>query len=80
LKKTTAAIESNHKIEIDVTTRNYFAPLRVTSMDTDTAGAETTTLEKETSGKAGRPHNKFNVHSEPLPVTKANKYCGQRRL
>jgi hypothetical protein len=59
-KKTTAAVDSNHKI--DVTTRNYFAPLRVTFMDTDTAGAETTTmeegattLEEETSGKAGRP-------------------------
>jgi hypothetical protein len=52
-KKTNAAVDSNQKV--DVTTRNYFAPLRVTSMDTDTAGAETTTLEEQISGKAGSP-------------------------
>jgi hypothetical protein len=45
-------------------------------MDTDTAGAETTTLEEETSGKSGRTPNNFNVHSEPQPVTKATKKCG----
>jgi hypothetical protein len=48
-------LADNRNQKIDVTTRNYSAPLRVTSMDTDTPGAETTTLEEEISGKEGRP-------------------------
>jgi hypothetical protein len=58
-KKPSAAAGKPPKNE--VSTRNFFALLRVTSMDTETAGAETitleegaTTLEKEPSGKAGR--------------------------
>jgi hypothetical protein len=52
-KKPSAATGNIPKNE--VSTRNFFAPLRVTSMDTESAGAETITLEEETSGKAGRP-------------------------
>jgi hypothetical protein len=58
-KKPSAAAGNTTKNE--VSTRNFFAPLRVTSMDTEAAGAETimleegaTKLEEETSGKAGR--------------------------
>jgi hypothetical protein len=78
-KKTTAAIESNPKT--DVTTRNYFTPLRATTMDTDTPGTEATTLEEQTPSKAGRPppHN-TNVHNKPYPVSKTTEKSGQRRL
>jgi hypothetical protein len=41
-KKPSAAAGNTPKNE--VSTRNFFAPLRVTSMDTETAGAETITL------------------------------------
>lgn len=51
-KKTTAATEITAAKE--VTTRNYFAPLRAT-MDTDTTTTEASTLEEEAPGKAGRP-------------------------
>jgi hypothetical protein len=39
----------------DVATRNFFAPMRATNMDTDTSGAEVTTVEEAVPGKAGRP-------------------------
>ncbi|XP_033606293.1 uncharacterized protein LOC111861621 isoform X2 [Cryptotermes secundus] len=45
-KKTTAAVERNPKTE--VATKIYFAPLREATMETDTSGAEATTLEEET--------------------------------
>ena len=83
-KKAAAAAGSTQTKEVP--TQNYFAPLRVTSMETDTAGAGTTTLEEgattlevETSGKAGRPPpNNINVSSKPDPVSKTIKKCGQR--
>jgi hypothetical protein len=38
----------------NVTTRNYFVPLRATSMDTDFSGAEATTHEEAVPGKTSR--------------------------
>jgi hypothetical protein len=38
----------------EVATRNFFAPLRAT-MDTDTSGAEATTVEEAVPGKTSRP-------------------------
>jgi hypothetical protein len=38
-----------------VPTRNYFASLRTTVVDTETTGAENTLLEQETPRKSGRP-------------------------
>ncbi|XP_023725873.1 uncharacterized protein LOC111874531 [Cryptotermes secundus] len=59
--KKAAAATGNTQTK-EVPTRNYFAPLRVTTMDTDSAGdgataleEGSTTLEVDTSGRAGRP-------------------------
>jgi hypothetical protein len=39
----------------EVVTRNYFAPLRITDMDTDTSGTEAMPYEEAVPGKKGRP-------------------------
>jgi hypothetical protein len=40
---------------VEVTTKNFFAPLRTTNMDTDAPGTESTTTEKAVPEKSGRP-------------------------
>jgi hypothetical protein len=52
-KKPAAAATSTPTNE--VAKRNFFAPLRATTMDTDSSGTEATTLEEAVPGKAGRP-------------------------
>jgi hypothetical protein len=49
------AAETNSTPKQEVATRNFFAPLRQSTMDTDSSGAEATTLEEAVPGKAGRP-------------------------
>lgn len=78
-KKPTAVVESNPKPE--VATKNYFAPLREATMETETSVVEATALEEETSGKAGRPPpNNSHVHSKPNSIAEATEKCCQRRL
>jgi hypothetical protein len=51
-----AAAETKSTATKEVATRNFFPPLRAsTTMETDSSGAETTTLEETVPGKAGRP-------------------------
>jgi hypothetical protein len=49
------AAEAKNTPNKEVAMRNFFAPLRATNMDTDTSGAEATTVEEAVPGKAGRP-------------------------
>jgi hypothetical protein len=49
------APEKKHAPNKEVATRNFFAPLRATTMETDTSGAEATTLQEAVPGTAGRP-------------------------
>jgi hypothetical protein len=47
-----AAVNTTPKI---VPTRNFFAPLRTATMDTEASDAEESTQEEATPGKTGRP-------------------------
>jgi hypothetical protein len=49
------AAEATNTNKQEVPTRNFFAPLRSTTMETDSSGAEATALEEAVPGKAGRP-------------------------
>jgi hypothetical protein len=49
------AAETKNTPNKEVATRNFFAPMRATNIDTDTYGAEATTVEEAVPGKAGRP-------------------------
>jgi hypothetical protein len=52
---TTAASATIDTIASVAATRNFFAPLRKTRMDTDSASTETNSEEEAVPGKAGRP-------------------------
>jgi hypothetical protein len=49
------AAEAQSTTAKEVATRNFFAPLRATAMDTDSSVTEATTPEEAVPGKAGRP-------------------------
>jgi hypothetical protein len=50
-----AAAEAKSTPNKEIAMRNFFAPLRATTMDTDSSGAEATTPEETVPGKGGRP-------------------------
>jgi hypothetical protein len=49
------AAEANNTTKQEVATLNFFAPLWASTMETDSSGAEATTLDDAVPGKAGRP-------------------------
>jgi hypothetical protein len=51
----TAALAAVNTTLKTVARRNFFAPLRTTSMDTEASGTEESPQEEETPGKTGRP-------------------------
>jgi hypothetical protein len=58
VKKSTKTVPTSAAVKLPpkaVSTRNYFAPLRTTDMDTETTGAENTLPEQEAPRKSGRP-------------------------
>jgi hypothetical protein len=56
-----------------VLTRNFFAPLRTTDMDTETNEAENTLSEEEASGKPGRSPPKVMTYHKPNSTPKRLK-------
>jgi hypothetical protein len=57
-KKSTKTVPTSADVKLPpkaATTRNYFAPLRITDMDTGTTVAENTLPEQEAPKKSGRP-------------------------
>jgi hypothetical protein len=57
-KKSTKAVLTSAAVKLPpkaVSTRNFFAPLRTTNMDTETTGEENTLPGQEAPRKSGRP-------------------------
>jgi hypothetical protein len=63
-----------------VTTRNFFAQLRTTNMDTDSSGSETIPQEEAVSPKTCRPppHN-LNISNKPDSIAKPTEKGCERR-
>jgi hypothetical protein len=78
-KKSAADATNNNKQE--VATRNFFAPLRATTMETDSSGAEATTVEEAVPGKASwKPPIILTSTTNLIQFQRQLKKCGQRRL